>query len=158
MPSIFSDLHISDLPRLAIAAISARSFSFENLSIAQWFRHLEVLAEHALSNYTQYDVHYTLKTLLPTILSAFQTRNPRPNDGILRQSLQPGGSPVQRPYPHKTVSDQDSGSHHQTEAHMTFPLAQRQDATMYPHYEENSAIPVPSIHAGWLYESNKNGW
>ena len=149
---------MSDLPRLAIAAISARSFSHTNLPVTQWFQYLEVLAEHALSNYTQYEVDYTLKRLLLTVLIEFQTRNPKPNDGILRQSLQPGGSPVQRPYPHKTVSDQDSGSHHQTEAHMTFPLAQRQDTTMYPHYEENSAIPVPSTHAGWPYESNKNGW
>jgi hypothetical protein len=147
------------LPCIAIAAISARSIHYKNLPIAQWLQYLEALARFALRGYAQDTyVDHTLGTLLPTILSAFQTRNPDPDDGILRRTLQPGGGPAQRPYPHHTtVSDQDSGSDRRAEAHITFPLAQRQE-NMYPHDEENNTVPFSSTHAVWPYNSNTNGW
>jgi hypothetical protein len=120
LPSIFSYLHILDLPLVAIAAISAHSIRYKNLPIAQWLQYLYALARFALRGHAQDTVDYTLGT----ILSAFQTRNPDPDDGTLRRTLQPGGGPAQRPYPHHTtVSDQNSGSDPRAEAHITFPLA-----------------------------------
>jgi hypothetical protein len=63
---------------------------------------LYALARFALRGYAQDTVDYTLGK----ILSALQTCNPDPDDGTLRRTLQPGGGPAQRPYPHHTtVSD-----------------------------------------------------